>query len=140
MVFNRASRGQILGGRKQLETGSSPRDYLRTLQTQAYQGETGKTLEDFITKFLTHLGTTNEVINDMYDNNALWCLDQYLKVTYAKLVPTGCWYRDVGRARLDAHRPGNRLCTRSWGGSSTVRLLKPLSSSFFILFLLPFAS
>jgi hypothetical protein len=27
-------------------------DYLRTLQTPAYQGETGKTLEDFMTKFL----------------------------------------------------------------------------------------
>jgi len=57
-------------GRRQLETGSSPRDYLQTLQTQAYCGETGKTLEDFITKFLTHLETTNEVSNDVHDNNA----------------------------------------------------------------------
>lgn len=121
-------RGKTLGGRRQLEIGSSPRDYLATLQTQAYQGETGKTLEDFMTKFLTHLETTNEVSNDRYDNNALWFLGQYVKyVKHVKsdLVPTGWWHRDFGRARLDAHRPGNRLCTRSWGGSSTVRLLRP---------------
>jgi hypothetical protein len=119
--------GKTLGGRKQLEISSSPRDYLRTLQMPAYQGETGKTLEDFITKFLTYLETTNEVSNDRYDDNALWLLGQY--VTYVKkvksdLVPTGWWFRPFGRVRLDAHRPGNRLCTRSWGGSTTVRLSK----------------
>jgi hypothetical protein len=117
--------GKTSGGRRQLEIGSSPREYLQTLQTEAYFGETGKTLEDFITKFLTHLGTTNEVSNDVQDNNALWCLGQYLKVTYAELVPTGRWFRDVGRVRLDMHRTGNRLCTRSWGGATTVRLLRP---------------
>ena len=124
-IMPQQGRGKTLGGRRQLEIGSSPRDYLRILQTQAYQGETGKTLEDFIAKFLIHLETTNEVSNDVHDNNALWCLGQYLKVTYAELVPTGRWFRDVGRARLDMHRTGNRLCTRSWGGSSTVRLLRP---------------
>ncbi len=82
-------------------------------------------MEDFLTKFLTHLETTNEVSNDVDDNNAIWCLAQYLKVSYAELVPTGRWYRSVGRARLDMHRTNNKLCTKSWGGSSTVRLLKP---------------
>ena len=121
-IMPQQGRGKTLGGRRQLETGSSPRDYLRTLQTQAYQGETGKTLEDFITKFLTRLETTDEVSNDMDDDNALWFLGQYVKVKYGDLVPTGRWFRDVGRARLDMHRTGNRL--GSWGGSSTVRLLK----------------
>jgi len=118
-------RGKILGGRRQLEIGSSPRDYLRTLQTRVYQGETGKTLEDFITKFLTRLETINEVSNDRHDSNALWFLGQYVKyVKHVKsdLVPTGWWHRDFGRARLDAHRPGNKLCTKNWGGSSIVRL------------------
>ena len=124
-ILPQQGRGKTVGGRRQLEIGSSPREYLQTLQTEAYQGETGKTLEDFMTKFLTHLETTNEVSNDVHDNNALWCLGQYLKVTYAELVPTGRWHRDVGRARLDMHRTGNKLCTRSWGGSSTVRLLRP---------------
>ncbi len=54
-VMPEQGRGETFGGRRQLEIGSSPRDYLRTLQTQAYQGETGKTLEDFIIKFLNHL-------------------------------------------------------------------------------------
>jgi hypothetical protein len=116
-------QGRTLGGRKQLEIGSSPREYLHGLQMPAHQGETGKTLEDFITKFLTHLEMTNEVSNDVNDNNALWCLGQYLKITYAELVPTGRWHRDVGRVRLDAHRTGNKVCTKSWGGSSTVRLI-----------------
>ena len=121
-IMPQQGQAETLRGRRQLEIGSSPRDYLRIIQTQPYQGETGRTLEDFITKFLTQLETTNEISNDVRDNNALWCLGQYLKVTYAELVPTGRWIRDVGRARLDMHRTGNKLCTKSWGGSTTVRL------------------
>ena len=117
-------QGEIIGGRRQLEIGFSPREYLRTLQTETYQGETGKTLEDFIIKFLTHLETTNEVSHDVGDNNALWCPGQYMKISYAELVPTGRWHRDVGRVRLDMHRTGNKLCTRSWGASTTVRLVR----------------
>lgn len=121
-VMPEPGRGKTLGGRKQLEIGHSPREYLQTLQTETYEGETGKTLEDFMTNFLTHLETTNEVSNDVRDNNALWCLGQYLKIPYAELVPTGRWFRDVGRVRLDMHRTGNKLCTKNWGGSSMVRL------------------
>jgi len=124
-IMPQQGQGKTVGGRKQLEIGSSPNEYLQALQSQTYQGETGKTLEDFMTQFLTHLETTDEVSNDVHDNNALWCLGQYLKVTYADLVPTGRWIRDVGRVRLDMHRTNNKLCTRSWGGSTTVRLLKP---------------
>jgi hypothetical protein len=115
-------QGKISGGRKQLEIGSSPREYVRTLQEVAYQGETGKTLEDFITAFLTHLVTTGEVSNDVRDGNALWCLGQYLKIPYAEVVPTGRWHRDIGRVRLDMHRTGNKQCAKSWGVSTVVRL------------------
>jgi hypothetical protein len=115
--------GKILGGRRQLEIGSSPREYLHTLRTEAYQGETGKTIEDFITEFLIHLETTNEVSNDRNDNNSLWCLGQYIKIKYAELVPTGWWHREFGRVRLDMHRTGNKLCTRSWGAATIVRLI-----------------
>jgi hypothetical protein len=121
-ILPQQGQGKTLGGRRQIEIGSSPRDYLRTLQAPAYQGETGKTLEDYITSFLIRLETTNEVSNDVNDDNALWCLGQYLKVPYGELVPTGRWFRGVGRVRLDMHRTGNRLCTGSWGASSTVRL------------------
>lgn len=121
-IMPEQGQGRTLGGRRQLEIGSSPNEYLQSLQSEAYQGETGKTLEDFICKFLTHLETTNEVSNDVDDNNALWCLAQYLKISYAELVPTGRWHRSVGRTRLDMHRTNNKLCTKRWGGSTTVRL------------------
>jgi hypothetical protein len=121
-IMPEQGRGKTLGGRRQLEIGHSPREYLEVLQTQTYEGETGKTLEDFITEFLAHLEETNEVSNDVNDHNALWCLGQYLKISYAELVPTGRWFRNVGRARLDMHRTNNKLCTKSWGASSTVRL------------------
>ncbi len=121
-IMPEQGQGRTLGGRRQLETGSSPNEYLQILQSEAYQGETGKTLEDFITRFLTHLETTNEVSNDVDDNNALWCLAQYVRIPYAECVPTGRWHRSVGRARLDMHRTNNKLCTRRWGGSTVVRL------------------
>ncbi len=127
-IIPQQGQAKTLGSRKQLEIGASPREYLQTLQTQPYHGETGKTLEDFITTFLTRLVETNEVSNDRYDNNALWLLGQYVryvKQLKSDLVPTGWWHRHYGRARLDAHRPGNKRCTRSWGGASTVRLLRP---------------
>lgn len=121
-IMPEQGQGKTLGGRRQLEIGHSPREYLQTLQTETYEGETGKTLEDFITDFLTHLETTNEVSSDVKDHNALWCLGQYLRISYAEVVPTGRWVRDVGRVRLDMHRTGNKVCTKNWGVSSTVRL------------------
>ena len=114
--------GKTLGRRKQLEIGSSPREYLQTLREDVYQGETGKTLEDFMVKFLIRLETTNEVSNDVRDGNALWCLGQYMKIPWAEVVPTGRWHRGVGRVRLDMHRTGNRRCAKNWGVSTVVRL------------------
>jgi hypothetical protein len=128
-VMLEQGQGQTLGGRRQLEIGSSPREYLQTLQTEPYQGETGQTLEDFIMRFITRLETANEVSNDVQDNNALWCLGQYLKIDWAELEPTGRWHRVVGRARLDMHRTGNKLCTKSWGAAATVRLIRPYAYS-----------
>jgi len=117
--------GTTRAGRKQLKIGLSPREYLRTLQGEAYKGETGKTLEDFITEFLTRLETTNQVSNDISDNNALWCLGQYMKIPYAEVVPTGRWHRPIGRVRLDMHRTGNKRCTKSVGAATVVRLAGP---------------
>jgi len=121
-------QGEELGGRRQLEIGSSPREYLHTLQTPPYHGETGKTLEDFITEFLTHLEETHKVSHDRYDDNALWLLGNYVRYVErvrSDLVPTGWWHRKFGRARLDAHRPGNKRCTQSWGAATAVRLPRP---------------
>jgi hypothetical protein len=125
-ILPRQGQGIRIGGREQLEIGSSPREYLDILHTEPYQGETGRTLEDIITRFLTHLVSADEVSNDVNDDNASWCLGQYLRVSYAELVPTGRWIRDVGRVRLDMHRTGNKQCTKSWGVSTVVRLPRPL--------------
>jgi hypothetical protein len=121
-------QGRTLGGRQQLEIGLSPREYLEALQADAYQGETGKTIEDFIIEFLTRLAALHEISHDRQDNNALWLLGQYVKYVdqvQSDLVPTGWWHREFGRLRLDAHRPGNKRCTRGWGGSTMLRLSRP---------------
>ena len=122
-IMPKQGQAKTLAGRKQLEIGLSPKEYLQILKTPTYHGETGRTLEDFLTKCLTHLETTNEVNNDLGDYNALWLLGQYLKISYAEVVPTGRWHRDVGRVCLDMHRTGNKQCTKSWGVATTVRLI-----------------
>src|SRR4030042_5850860 len=50
-IMPEQGQGKTLAGRRQLEIGSSPNEYLQILQLEAYQGETEKTLEDFITHF-----------------------------------------------------------------------------------------
>jgi len=122
-IMPRQGQGKVMGGRKQLEEYSTPRDYLRTLSTPTYQGETGWTPEDFLTHFIIQLETTNQVSHDRHDSNALWLLGSYMpnSMPNAELVPVGYWDRDAGRRmRLSAHRTGNRL--RAWMARSMVRL------------------
>jgi hypothetical protein len=122
-IMPQQGQGKVIGGRKQLEAYSTPRDYLRTLSTPTYQGETGWTPEDFLTHFITQLETTNQVSHDRYDSNALWLLGSYMpnSMPTPHLVPVGYWSRDAGRKmHLSAHRTGNRL--RGWVARSTVRL------------------
>jgi len=122
-IMPQQKQGKVIGERKQLEPYLTPRDYLRTLSTPDYQGETGWTPEDFLTHFITQLETTNQVSHDRYDRNALWLLGTYMPnaMPYAELVPVGYWSRDAGRKmHLSAHRTGNRL--RGWVARSTVRL------------------
>src|SRR6266849_10951940 len=38
-ILPQQGQGKTVGGRRQLEIGSSPREYLQTLQTEVYQGE-----------------------------------------------------------------------------------------------------
>lgn len=45
-IMPQQGQGKVIGGRKQLEAYSTRRDYLRTLSTSTYQGETGRTPED----------------------------------------------------------------------------------------------
>ncbi len=122
-VLPQPGEGKVIGGRKQLECYHTPRDYLQTLNSPAYQGETGWTLEDFLTCFITRLETTNQVSHDRFDSNALWLVGMYLpdlKKT-PNIVPVGYWSRDVGRKLyLSAHRTGNHF--KIIGARSMVRL------------------
>jgi hypothetical protein len=115
-------QGKVIGGRKQLEPYSTPRDYLRTLSTPTYQGETGWTPEDFLTHFITQLETTNQVSHDRSLSNALWLLGSYMPDSggnrMKSLVPVGYWARR--RLYLSVHRSANRL--RVCVARSTVRL------------------
>lgn len=118
-------QGKNLGGRRQLEIGLSPREYLAALKAEVYQGETGKTHEDFIISFLSRLYSSHEISHDRTDDNGCWLLGEYVKYVEkvrSDLVPTGWWVRDFGRLRLDAHRPGNKRCSHSFGASTIVRL------------------
>jgi hypothetical protein len=69
-----------------------------------------------------HQEETNEISHDRYDDNALWCLAQYIKISYAECVPVGSWNSKVGRLRLDMHRTGNKKCTKSVGAATIVRI------------------
>lgn len=121
-IMPTSGQEQVFGERKQLEVGLSPCEYLDLLKGEHYRGESGLLLEDFITKFLTRLESSSEVSHDVDDHNATWCLGQYLRISYADVVPTGRWIRQVGRVRLDMHRSRNKECTKSWGAVTMVRL------------------
>jgi len=120
-IMPQPGQGKIIGGRKQFERFSSPRDYLQTLSHATYQGETGWTPEDFLTHFITRLERTNQVSHARKDSNALWLLGAYMpnSMPNALCVPVGYWAHHGGRLHLNAHRTGNRL--RDWVARSTVR-------------------
>jgi hypothetical protein len=118
----RSGQRTILGGRERPEIGHSPNEYMSMLKDGPYRGETGNTLEDFIVRSICRLEATGEVSNDVSDDNALWCLGQYLRIPYAQVVPTGRWHRSIGRVRLDMHRTNNKQCAKSWGATTVVRL------------------
>jgi hypothetical protein len=122
-IMPQQGKSKIIGGRRQLEACSAPNDYLRTLTTPTYQGETGWTPEDFLTNFATQLETTNQVSHDRYDANALWLLGSYipyLGIGLGRLVPVGYWARVRKGMDISAHRSGNRLI--GWVARSMVRL------------------
>ena len=122
LIMPQQGQGKVIGGRNQLEEYSTPHDYLRTLSSPTYQGETGWTTEDFLTHFITRLESTNQVSHDRNDSNALWFLGSYMPNSGEKrlkrLVPVGYWYGR--RLYLSVHRSGNRL--RAWVARSMVRL------------------
>jgi hypothetical protein len=111
-IMPQPGQGRVIAGRTQLEGFFTPRDYLKTLATPPYQGETGWTLEDFLIHFITRLEATHQVSHDRFDNNALWLLGSFFPnvMPKAQIVMTGYWSREIGRKMyLSAHRTGNRF-------------------------------
>ena len=123
-IMPRRGKGKVIGKRKQLEEYSTPTGYMEVLRTSPYRGETGWTLEDFLTHFMMHLEETGEVSHDRSDGNSLWMLGMFLprSVPDALIVPTGNWASDAGRRMyIGAHRTNNRI--RAWVARSVVRLV-----------------
>ena len=125
-VVPKPGAGREIGGRKQLEAESSPTVYLAVLQEPSYADETGWTLEDFLTHFLTRLETTGQISHDRFEGNGMWLVGMYLPHlgTARNVVPVGYWSREIGRKLyLSAHRTGNSL--KGWGARTVVRLGDP---------------
>jgi hypothetical protein len=122
-IMPRRGEGKVIGGRGQLEAGHSPTEYLELLGTAPYEGETGWTIEDLLTHFITRLEGTGEVSHDRSDGNALFMLGMYMPrvMPRALLVPTGNWASERGRRLyVGAHRTNNHFQTCV--GRTVVRL------------------
>lgn len=123
MVFiPRKGRGKTKRGRKQIEAGSAPQEYLKMLNLPAYNGETGWTLEDFLTYFMCRLEGTCQISSARSDDNALWLIGSYIPRTGIKflkdIVPEAVWGR--GRLYISTHRSANKF--KSWGTRTIVRI------------------
>jgi len=72
------NEGQEIGGRKQLEDGKNPQQYLEILNSdQNYSGEKGFTVENWIIKALYELKTNNTQIDFWYQNPSCLNLSSY---------------------------------------------------------------
>ena len=122
-ILPQPGQGRLIVDRQQLECGSSPQEYQQVLSAPVYQHESGWTLEDFLTYFITQFEVTGQVSHDRVDNNALWLLGQYLPdlEKTPNLVPVGYWSSELGKKLyLSAHRTGNHI--KMCGARTMVRL------------------
>lgn len=104
----REGKGKEIGGRKQLETNKTPEEYQELFQTDPrYQHEHGETNEDWITRFLTHLEQTNQVIDDFQGKGSA----TYLHGSYnlaSRHLGRGDWNRGYRQAYLGRSDPRDR--------------------------------
>lgn len=99
-------KGKTVGGRKQLEANKSPTEYLRSLQLKKeYASEDGFTPEEWITYFLTHLETKNQIVDNWQaKGKASYLTGAYFPGQGA--VPYGYWFAGGGQAGLGGGDPG----------------------------------
>lgn len=97
-------KGTTVSGRAQLEANKSPNQYQQLKTQKQYKGETGFTLETYLTYFIHHLHTTNQVIDDWQGaGKATYLIENY--VPSSGDVPYGYWLRDDRQGGLDADGP-----------------------------------
>ena len=111
---------KTLGGRKQLEAGKSPNEYLTIQKSDPdYANETYHTPESWLAYFIAHLEATNKVIDDYQGGGSV----RYLGNAYFSSsggVPSGFWGRGLQQAVLDRDRPG--AVVDNCGVGSAVRI------------------
>ena len=93
-LIPRKNKGTTMGGRRQLEAGLSPNDYLKKLLTDpTYAHESGQTPEDELTRLIRSLLKNGHVIHDY--QNTIDSLNYLLAawVPASEGVPSGSWYR-----------------------------------------------
>ena len=99
-------QGKEINGRKQLEANQAPRDYLKTMQTDAqYHDEDGLTPESYITYAISQLEEKDQVIDD-WKGNGKAC---YMTGAYflgSGRLPSGGWNRGDRQADLGRGVPG----------------------------------
>lgn len=104
----RQGTAKTIGGRVQLEANHTPTEYLTTLNTDPqYQHEHPRTNESWITEFIHHLKTTNQVIDDWQGTGSANFLPGSWHPSSGSLG-YAYWYRDDSRAGVGRFVPRNR--------------------------------
>ncbi len=118
-------KGKEIKGRKQLETGKTPNQYLEMLKKDShYQNEIGMTLEDQITYAIKYLEQTSQVIDDCNGNGSVsYQLGAYFPTDDGGLIPDFCLHSGNQRVRMDGDGPED--FGSGHGARSAVRVYLP---------------
>jgi hypothetical protein len=108
-IIPREGHGETKAGRKELEAGKSPIEYLRILKIDPqYQGESGLTPEDWIMYAITKLEESGTVIDNFYNKKD--STNYNIRAHYRSTIPGTCWNRAIfevllGEFQFDTHEP-----------------------------------
>jgi hypothetical protein len=119
------------GGRRQLEAGKSPKDYLKLMQRETdeegkpnpYRHESGWTPEEWLTYAILRLEKTGQVLDDYHGKGSM----SYQTGTYfpaSGSVPGARWRRGARRAGLAEGDPGDSDSDIGARSAVRVRMLK----------------
>ena len=120
----RQGQGQEIKGRKQLEAGQMPNQYLEILKTDvSYKNETGMTPEEQIIYTIKHLEQTNQVIDDYQGHGRIaYNLGGYFPAGDG--VPCANWLRGDRQTNFYSRNPKHRDDRFGVRGAVRVEILK----------------